>query len=137
MKAKNNLSPDSKALSYITQAVKVGHDKKLNKDIWAPRVVWGAQHVKVTANEAMANESAGGHNKHAKKGARDFLLERLANGPVKVTELREDCKANDIAWRTAERVKLDLKIASRKDKTKLDGEWFWELPPKAAIPGWE
>ena len=88
--------------------------------------------VKVTANEAMANESAGGHNKHAKKGAHDFLLERLANGPVKVAELREDCKANDIAWRTAERVKTDLKIASRKDKTKLDGEWFWEMPPKAA-----
>jgi putative DNA primase/helicase len=137
VKAKNNLSPDSKALSYITQAVKVGHDEKLHKDIWAPRVVWGSQHVKVTANEAMANESAGGHNKHAKKGAHDFLLERLANGPVKVAELREDCKANDIAWRTAERVKTDLKIASRKDKTKLDGEWFWELPPKAAIPGWE
>ncbi len=44
VKAKNNLSTDNKALSYFTQAKKVGFDAKLQKEIWAPYVVWGTEH---------------------------------------------------------------------------------------------
>src|SRR4029079_10234439 len=51
VKAKNNLAPDKKALSYLTGVRKTGFDEDLQKEIWAPHIVWGAKHVEVTATE--------------------------------------------------------------------------------------
>jgi len=40
VKAKNNLAPDTKALSYMTGMRKVGVDETTKKEIWAPYVEW-------------------------------------------------------------------------------------------------
>ena len=130
VKAKNNLSTDSKALSYITQAVKVGFDDKLQKDIWAPFVVWGTTHVKVTANEAMQAESGGGASQFARREAKQFLLDRLEPGiPVKTSTLIEEAEANGIAAKTLRRAQKDLQIRAYKPKGGgFDGQWVWELP---------
>src|SRR5262249_27816347 len=53
VKAKNNLSPDKKALRYGIGVRTVGRDEKRGKDIDAPFIVWHSQHVEITANEAM------------------------------------------------------------------------------------
>ncbi len=126
VKAKNNLSTDNKALSYFTQAKQVGFDDKLQKEIWAPYVVWGTEHRKVTANEAMAAENTG-NSKHAKREAREFLTERLAGGPVKSQELREEAEQLGISWATLRRAQTDLKIKAHKPKGRFDGEWVWEI----------
>jgi putative DNA primase/helicase len=134
VKAKNNLSTDNKALSYITQAKKVGFDQRLQKEIWAPYVVWGTTHIKVTANEAMAAENNGGASQIAKRDAIAFLNKRLALGPVKSAELKEEAEANNISWATLRRAQRDLGITASKPKGKFDGEWVWQMPPKAG--GW-
>ena len=59
VKAKNNLSPDNNALSYMTGARKVGEDEETGEEIFAPHIIWGAEHVKVTATEAMQAEAGG------------------------------------------------------------------------------
>jgi len=131
VKAKNNLSTDNKALSYITQEVHVGHDEETLAEIRAPIVVWGTEHVKVTANEAMQAESAGGASQFARREAREFLHDRLSDGPVKSDDLIEEAKALGISEKTLRRAQKDLKVRAHKPKGKFDGAWVWELPAQA------
>ena len=127
VKAKNNLSTDKKALSYMTGARNVGKDPDTGKDIWAPHVIWGSKHVEITANDAMQAEAGGGQSRHARREATDFLQERLAGAPVKQKEIAEEADANGITKATLRRAKQELKIKSWKEKG-MDGEWMWELP---------
>jgi putative DNA primase/helicase len=121
VKAKNNLAPDTKALRYGFGVKTVGHDAKLSKDINAPFVVWHPQHIEITANEAM--QGAGGQRREA----RELLLDRLRGGPMKSEDLIEEAKQEGIPEKTLRRAKKDLGIKSRKDPTKFDGQWTWEL----------
>jgi putative DNA primase/helicase len=130
VKAKNNLSPDNKALSYFISAKMVGTDEKTGKEIWAPYIVWGTDHVKVTAAEAMQADAGGSGAASAKREAGEFLLDRLEAGPAKAEDVIEEAKQNGIAEKTLRRAKRDLKIVSRKEKELSGGGWFWELPPK-------
>jgi putative DNA primase/helicase len=126
VKGKNNLAPhNTKALAYGFGAREVGKDKKTGEAIWAPHIIW-TQHVDVTATEAM--QAAGGQAGYAKREAREFLLPRLEDGPVKVEVIRHEAKQNGISAATLRRAKKDLRIESHKEMGKVDGEWTWELP---------
>jgi putative DNA primase/helicase len=130
VKAKNNLSTDKKALSYMTGARNVGKDPDTQKDIWAPYVEWGAKHIEITATDAMQAEAGGNQSRHARHEAEDFLRERLAHGPVKQKDIADEAEGNGIAKRTLARAKKELKIKSSKGKG-LDSDWMWELPDTA------
>jgi hypothetical protein len=123
IKAKNNLAADKKALRYGMGVKTVGHDARLGVDITAPFIVWHAQHVDITANEAMA--AAGGHT--ARREAKEFLLERLEAGPRKAEEMIDEAKQEGIARNTLYRAKKDLGVKSCKEPSKTDGGWVWEL----------
>src|SRR5262249_31239914 len=126
VKAKNNLSPDKKALRYGIGVRTVGRDEKRGKDIDAPFIVWHSQHVDITANEAM--QAAEGRT--AKREAREFLLERLEAGTVNSDDIIEEAKQEGIAVMTLRRAKKELGIRSRKQRGSADGAWVWELPPQ-------
>jgi putative DNA primase/helicase len=130
VKAKNNLTRDTKALRYGIGMKTVGHDAKLGVDIEAPFIVWHPQHVEITANEAML--AAGGRS--AKREAREFLLERVEAGPANSDDLIEEAKQESIAEKTLRRAKKELGIKSRKEHGRTDGAWLWELPKVAATP---
>ena len=123
VKAKNNLAPDTKALRYGIGVKTVGHLAGAKID--APFIVWHSQHVDITANEAMAASGT-----TAKREAREFLLGRLEAGPVKSDELVEEAAQNGISKATLRRAQRDLGIKPRKERGKVDGDWFWELPPQ-------
>src|SRR6266446_2355311 len=59
VKAKNNLAPDMAGLSYTIDTKTVGTDPKTDELIGAPFVVWGREHVNVTATAAMQAEDNG------------------------------------------------------------------------------
>jgi len=127
VKAKNNLSTDKKALSYMTGARNVGVDPDTKKEIWAPYVEWGAKHVEITATDAMQAEAGGNQSRHARREATEFLKDRLTDGPVKQKDIAEEAEANGVTKATLRRAKQELKIKSWKEKG-MDGEWMWELP---------
>jgi hypothetical protein len=127
VKAKNNLAPDTKALSYMTGLRKVGIDEETKKEIFAPYVIWGAEHVEITANEAMQAEAGGSRGRTERREAKEFLLERLADGAVKQEDVVAEGEANNISEKTLRRAKKDLGIVSRKGKG-IDANWTWELP---------
>src|SRR5262245_57538599 len=49
VKAKNNLAPDVKALSYRIETRLAGEDHRDGRSIYAPVIVWGAEHVEISA----------------------------------------------------------------------------------------
>jgi hypothetical protein len=108
----------------------VGTDEKTGKEIWAPYIVWGTDHVKVTAAEAIQADAGGRGAVSAKREAREFLLDRLEAGPVRADDLLEEAEQNGISQKTLRRAKQELQISSRKESKLPDGGWFWELPPK-------
>jgi putative DNA primase/helicase len=124
VKAKNNLARYTRALRYGMNVKTVGRDPKLNVDINAPFIVWHPQHVEITANEAM--EAATG--KTAKREAKEFLLDRLEAGPVKYDDIVEEAKQQGITMATLRRAKKELCVKVWKERGKVDGSWFWELP---------
>jgi hypothetical protein len=126
VKAKNNLAPDTKALSYAVNAIVVGQDEKTGKDIWAPRVVWGLEHVEISATEAMQAEAAGKSSANPRAAAKALLTEVLATGPVAKQEIEEAADANCISAATLRRAKDELGIITRK--SSLKGGWTWQLP---------
>jgi AAA domain len=132
VKAKNNLAPDTKALSFGVNAVVVGQDERTNGDIWAPRIVWGSQHVDVSTSEAMQGE-AGGGNSTARASAEKFLSEILASGPLAKRDIEEVAEANGIAERTLFRAKAQLGVVAKK--SGMQGGWTWQLPEQPTVNG--
>lgn len=130
VKAKNNLARDTKALSYGVNAVQVGIDEKTGKPIWAPRVVWGLEHVEITAMQAMDAEAAGKSAARPREAAKDFLTDILGAGPVSKSEIEEAADANCISQATLRRAKAELHIVAKK--TGLQGGWTWQLPEQQA-----
>jgi len=126
VKAKNNLAPDTKALSFAVNALVVGQDKQTGNDIWAPRIVWGLEHVEITATQAMEAVAAGTSRAAAKGGAEAFLREILEGGPVAKRDIEEAAEANCISRRTLFRCKADLGVIARKAGMKAG--WTWQLP---------
>ncbi len=131
VRAKNNLAPDMAALSYTVDTTAVGQDPDTREAIVAPYVVWGSDHVTITATEAMQAEAGKSNNasSSAIEIAKDFLARKLAMGPVLKSEIDEEAEANSIAERTLARAKSDLGIVAKKSGFKEP--WVWELPPTA------
>jgi len=128
--AKNNLATGMKALSYMTGTRKVGFDEDMQKEIWAPYVEWGAEHVEITATDAMQAEAGTKRSKSELRQATEFLQGALANGPMKQAEVKADAEGHGISQATLRRAKDELGIKSRKEKGSVDGHWLWELPPQ-------
>jgi putative DNA primase/helicase len=129
VKAKNNLAPDMAALSYTIATARAGEDADTGEPVYAPHVFWGAEHVNVTATEAMQAETTGISSERPRDAAKQFLQEMLAAGPVRVAEIEEAAKANLISLRTLKRAKKDLAVVAKKDGFGEGQKWTWELPP--------
>jgi DNA polymerase len=132
VRGKNNLvHRDQKTLSYIFDTRTVGIDPETKAPIIAPYIVWTG-HVDVTASEAM---QAASENKSPSErdNAKEFLIDLLSNGSLPSAEIEEAAEADGISQRTLFRAKRELKIKSKKDGLRKDGEptWRWHLPANA------
>jgi RecA/RadA recombinase len=114
---KNNLAPPGKTLPFTT--VK-------SPDAAAPVVVWGEP-----CDRNIDEELAAGRNGRRSPNRRDdavrWLAEMLDNGPLMVSDLRDEAKAAGFAWRTVERAKEELGVESMK-KGFANAGWHWRLP---------
>lgn len=84
--------------------------------------------------EALAGPSASSEDRTALGEAEDFLRAMLADGPAEARQVQRDARDAALSWRTVERAKASLGIASRRE----DGRWIWALPatrPPAALHG--
>jgi hypothetical protein len=58
--------------------------------------------------------------------AKEFLRDVLRAGPVWGKQIKKEATEADIAWRTVERAKTELKVQTYKDGES--GKWMWILP---------
>jgi hypothetical protein len=125
VRGKNNIARHNiPALAYNFGLRDVGIDSNTGETIRAPHVIWHAQHVDVTAAEAM-QAASGGKAPAARDDAKEFLKNLLAGGSVLSDTIEEAAKADGISRRTLFRAKKELNIASVKSPE--DGKWRWEL----------
>jgi putative DNA primase/helicase len=121
--AKNNLAPPPLGLAYRIKEKIVGEP---GRAVTAPFVVWDHEHVRVTANEALAADATTGGDSTASAEAEDFLRDLLAAGPVPAKQIRADVEAAALSWSTVKRAKARLGI--KADKAGMDAGWSWSLP---------
>jgi putative DNA primase/helicase len=135
VRAKNNLAENTAAqttLAFSFGVREVGTDPNTDKTIVAPCVIWEPQYVDVSATEAM-QATIDNKSPTARQDAKQFVLDILASGPVKRTEIEETAEANGISRRTLMRAKRDLKnVVARPVKSEkgVTEYWVWELVPE-------
>ena len=122
--AKNNLAKAPQGLAYRIEQCLVGDD------IVASRILWDAEPVTITANEALAADAAG-----LQRGARDealeWLRELLGRGPVPAKQVRSEADAAGHSWATVKRAKRAGRIEHfREGGTADKGRWSWRLPAR-------
>jgi putative DNA primase/helicase len=128
VKAKNNLAPDVKALSYRVETRRAGQDHRDGRDIFAPCAVWGPEHVEISAMQAMQAETTGKAATNSRKDAKDLLVKLLDGGDMTQKNIEDQAEGECISPRTLRRAKKELEIESYKNG--MDGGWMWRLPKK-------
>jgi putative DNA primase/helicase len=127
--AKNNLGDDRTGYAYRIEPV------SLMGGIDTCRIVWEADAVTVTADEALAVRDRGSVTVPPKRDAvAQWLAGILVDGPVAVNELRREAEAVGYSWATVRRAHQALGVTT--EKTGYDDGWAWRLP-EAAPPGTE
>ena len=114
---KNNLAADVLGLAYTIEPTGA-HG--------APVVLWGAEPVNVSADDALATEHGDADGHTDREQAADWLRDALADGPVRSTALFAEAKENGIAQKTARRAFRDM--GGKPHKASFDGGWYWRLP---------
>lgn len=128
VKAKNNLAPDVKALSYTIKACHAGNDHRDGRDIYAPHIVWGYDHVEISATQAMHAEATGTGASNPRKAAKEFMIKLLTeNGDTLQEDVVEAIKGEPFSLRTLKGIKKEAGIESVKGKGSMNGKWVWRL----------
>src|SRR5262249_34859771 len=99
-----------------------GVDARSGAEVQTSKIVW-EEIVSITADEALAAGSA----KKDHFGARMFLMDMLANGPIPIKLIEERAAARGLSKDQLDRAKGKMGIVAFKEKKK-DGGWFWALP---------
>jgi putative DNA primase/helicase len=130
IKGKNNLAPDTKALAYHIETAHGGHDHRDGSEIRAPRVIWGHEHIDISAMAAMQAENGGKAASNPRKEASDFILTTLADsGPMSADDLFAAAQDEGISEATFKRARNALRDDKKisRDKEGLKGPWVWKL----------
>jgi len=128
---KNNLAKLGHGLAFRVEQVVIDQD---GTNMLTSHIRWLNETIERNANAVLA--ALAEEHSPAISQAEDFLRDFLANGRKRMTEVREAAKGHGHAWRTIERAKRNLQVASiNEPETAKEGMppkpcWFWELPAK-------
>ena len=121
-RAKSNIGPDSGGFCYGLQEAAL----KDYPNIYSSSIRWG-EAIDGTARELLNDSEEDTEKKPSElQKAKDYLLDILSSGMVKVSEVNAGAKSLSISDRTLERAKSKLKVQSRK----VGIYWYWLLPEK-------
>jgi len=118
---KNNLAAPPQGLAFHLEQRLVG---KPDKGIIASFVVWDAEPVTITADQALAGDG-NSEQRSAQREAEDFLRENLKE-PARAKDMEEHARAVGISQRTLARARKKLGVIAEKDG--MEGGWKWRLP---------
>jgi AAA domain len=116
---KNNLGEDQTGYAFSLESF------RLPGGIDTSRVIWEAESVAVTADEALAPAQAT-QDGSATDEATDWLRERLARGAMKVSDIDYEAKQAGIKPKPLRSARERLQIVPKK--AAFAGGWEWALP---------
>lgn len=122
---KNNLGQGGNGLGY---SLSVTHSRNEH-----PIVLWDADPVTVTADEALAANRPthvdGGAAESALDEAIEWLREFLSAGPQKTEDIQSAAREAGLAWGTLRRARTAIGARAKRVGFGADGVWYWHPPP--------
>ena len=120
---KSNLAAEVAGLAYTIEAA---------GDAGSPVVLWDAEPVTVSADDALGIDHGERRDSSALDEAVDWLHALLADGPVKAKEAKQRAEDDGIKPRTLDRAKTKLRVVAGPDEWR--GPWVWRLPEDVTEP---
>jgi hypothetical protein len=125
LRVKNNLAPNDEedGLAYSFEV------RRAAPGIRVPCIVWGNDHIDLTANEALAElRHAGGRPDNMRVAAKELIQEMLADGnEVDASEIEQQGEKRSISLRTLRRAADELEVIKSGAKGRK-GKSTWRLP---------
>ena len=134
---KNNIAATPRGLAYTLEQAVAGYEDD-GQVIHATRVVWAAEPVEMTADEAIVASEAALRGSAITEPpeleeAKSFLQGLLANGPMAPDAIMEEARRAGISTATLRRAKTALGVVSRPDKVGgVVRGWNWHLPTRCS-----
>ena len=123
--AKNNLACAPQGLAFQLEQCLVGDG------IVASRILWDAEPVTITANEALAAEAAGTETRTAKAEATDFIQSVLAAGPVGAADVNRMARDHGLTTKAIRSAREALGVKIERDGFGPGSKSLWSLPEVA------
>lgn len=115
-RVKSNIGPDGGGWRFTLE------QKEIGDGISAQCATWGA------ALDGAAFEILDAAENGGKPSAEDFLRDNLAQGEMRVTDLRALASDLGLGWRSIETAKKRLGVVARRIGFGASGGWAWFLP---------
>jgi putative DNA primase/helicase len=125
--AKNNPHVRMPTLAYRVVEATIGHDEYTRLPITAPHVVWEADAVDISADEAVRQASAngGGKQRGKQEAVQAFLQEILKDGPMLQKVIQAEADKLGFTYEQLRTACRKLHVHSKQQK----GAWVWQLEP--------
>jgi putative DNA primase/helicase len=120
---KNNLAQAPQGLAYTVAQACFGE-----KAIETSCVRWASEPVNISADEAMAADSAASGNRSAKEEAIDFVEQALADGPRPAAEIMRMARDHGLTSKALRSAREALRIKPTRDGFGLGSKSMWSLP---------
>ena len=120
--AKNNLARAPQGLAFRLEQCLVGND------IVASRILWDAEPVAISANEALAADAAGAETRTAKADAMEFLQAALAAGPLPAAEVNRMAREHGFTTKAVRSAREALGVKIERDGFGPGSKSLWSLP---------
>ena len=120
--AKNNLAHTPQGLAFRLEQCLI------NDGVVASQILWDAQPVAITANEALAADATGNETRTAKADAIEFLQAVLASGPVPAAEVNRMAREHGLTGKVIRSARESLRVTIERDGFGPGSKSLWALP---------
>jgi putative DNA primase/helicase len=120
--AKNNIARPPQGLAFRLEQCVIGDG------IVASRVLWDAEPVTITANEALAADAAGTETRTAKAEAMGFLQAALCAEPISAAEVNRMAREHGLTPKVLRSAREALGVKIKRDGFGPGSKSLWSLP---------
>ena len=100
----------------------------VNDDIIASRIVWDAEPVPITANEALAADADGRETRTAKAEAIEMLRAAFAGGSIAAAEANRMAREHGLTPKAIRSARKALGVVIKRDGFGPGSKSLWSVP---------
>ncbi len=128
-RGKSNIGRDDGGFRYDLEVMEILPGVETTCILWGEAMDGSARDILGQAETLEDPE-----DRSAWQEARDWLLDVLANGPMKASEVMKEARSAGITDKPLRVAREKLGIRPYKEKMSLHGGWLWKLPGAKKMP---